>query len=71
MGATVTQEHLWFLHPPAATVNVHMWRMTCVAALNAMDASRRYVWAMHRAHPTPRLPPGQTVLPYAPIGPAP
>eukprot|EP00955_Chlamydomonas_euryale_P000383 4307-Chlamydomonas_euryale.AAC.1 len=35
-----------------------------------MDASRRYVWAMHRAHPTPGLPPGQTVLPYAPIGPA-
>eukprot|EP00955_Chlamydomonas_euryale_P029181 307673-Chlamydomonas_euryale.AAC.1 len=26
---------------------------------------------MHRAHPTPGLPPGQTVLPYAPIGPAP
>eukprot|EP00955_Chlamydomonas_euryale_P028248 297753-Chlamydomonas_euryale.AAC.1 len=47
---------------------MHVWRMTCVAALNAIDASRRYMWAMQRAHPTPGLPPGQTVLPYAPIG---
>eukprot|EP00955_Chlamydomonas_euryale_P004055 41859-Chlamydomonas_euryale.AAC.1 len=29
------------------------------------------MWALHRAHPTPGLPPGQTVLPHAPIGPAP
>eukprot|EP00955_Chlamydomonas_euryale_P009334 100160-Chlamydomonas_euryale.AAC.2 len=36
-----------------------------------MDASRRYVWAKHRAHPTPGLPPGQTVLPFASLGPAP
>eukprot|EP00955_Chlamydomonas_euryale_P003212 34321-Chlamydomonas_euryale.AAC.1 len=50
---------------------MHVWRVTCVAALNAMDASRRYMWAMHRTHPTPELPPGQTVLLYAPIGPAP
>eukprot|EP00955_Chlamydomonas_euryale_P030010 316603-Chlamydomonas_euryale.AAC.1 len=36
-----------------------------------MDASRRYMWAMHPAPPTPGLPPGQTVLSYAPVGPAP
>eukprot|EP00955_Chlamydomonas_euryale_P029182 307674-Chlamydomonas_euryale.AAC.1 len=36
-----------------------------------MDASRRYMWGMHRAQGTPGLPPGQTVLPYAPICPAP
>eukprot|EP00955_Chlamydomonas_euryale_P036619 350497-Chlamydomonas_euryale.AAC.2 len=40
---------------------MHTWHVTCVAALNAMDASCRYMWAMHRAHPTPGLPPGQTV----------
>eukprot|EP00955_Chlamydomonas_euryale_P080088 363377-Chlamydomonas_euryale.AAC.9 len=65
------REHLRLLHPPAATINMHVWRVMCVAALNAMDASRRYIWAMHRAHPTPGLPPGQTVLPYAAIVPAP
>eukprot|EP00955_Chlamydomonas_euryale_P049659 354316-Chlamydomonas_euryale.AAC.4 len=71
VGPAVTREHLWLLRLPAATANVHVWRVTGVAALNAMDASRRYMWAEHRAHPTPGLTPGQTVLWFASVGPAP
>eukprot|EP00955_Chlamydomonas_euryale_P109977 365970-Chlamydomonas_euryale.AAC.13 len=69
VGATIAREHLWLLSPPVPTM--HVWRVTCVEALNAMDACRRYMWAVHCAHPTPGLPAGQTVLPYAPVGPAP
>eukprot|EP00955_Chlamydomonas_euryale_P110239 365987-Chlamydomonas_euryale.AAC.32 len=38
----------------------HVWCVIDVAALNAIDAFRRDMYA--RAHPPPGLPPGQTVL---------
>eukprot|EP00955_Chlamydomonas_euryale_P074426 362020-Chlamydomonas_euryale.AAC.6 len=50
-----------WLDPPMITVNVHVWRVMSMAALDAKDASHSYMWAKHRSHPTPGLPPGQTI----------
>eukprot|EP00955_Chlamydomonas_euryale_P004281 44559-Chlamydomonas_euryale.AAC.1 len=42
-----------------------------MAALDAIDTSRSYMWAKHRSDPTPGPPSGQTIPPFAPMGPEP
>jgi hypothetical protein len=42
--------HLWLCSPPAPEViNVHVWRVVCLAALSAMEYGRRVMWALHLA----------------------
>jgi hypothetical protein len=39
--------HIWLLQPPAAAVYADVWRVVCVAALDAMAYGRRLLWALH------------------------
>jgi hypothetical protein len=39
--------HIWLLQPPDAAVYADVWRVVCVAALDAMAYGRRLLWALH------------------------
>jgi hypothetical protein len=39
--------HLWLCEPPSTTLNRHVWRVVCLAALSAMEYGRRVLWATH------------------------
>lgn len=48
--ASVSLPSLWLLLPPAAPaagwqVDINVWRLACLAALEAMSFGRRYLWA--------------------------
>ena len=44
----VLPRHLWCMEPPRCRPRVHggVWRVVCLAALNAMDYGRRKVYAL-------------------------
>ena len=46
--AMVLPRHLWCMEPPRCRPRVHggVWRVVCLAALNAMDYGRRKVYAL-------------------------
>lgn len=48
-GVRLHQAHLWLCISPAPPVKLPVWRVVCVAALAAMWAGRRAMWARHLA----------------------
>lgn len=47
-GVLLQQHHVWLLQPPAASVQLVVWQVTCLAALEAMARAHRYLWWMAR-----------------------
>jgi hypothetical protein len=45
----VERHNLWLLRSPLPSINEDVWRVVCVAALNAMDAGRRCMWVKWKA----------------------
>jgi hypothetical protein len=39
-----SQWHVWLLQPPGEGVQPAVWRVVCLAALEAMDRGRRHMW---------------------------
>jgi hypothetical protein len=43
-GVPLLQHHVWLLQVPDAAVQVAVWQVVGLAALEAMDRARRYMW---------------------------
>jgi hypothetical protein len=56
MGSPPTRASLWLLRPTPAGLCPGSWTLVCLAALDAMDFGRRYLWAGHRSHRTDAVP---------------
>ena len=41
---SVTQEHVWLLRPPRGDVALPVWRVVCLASLQAMETGRKFLW---------------------------
>ncbi|KAG1677145.1 hypothetical protein FOA52_000951 [Chlamydomonas sp. UWO 241] len=47
LAGALACRHVWLLQPPDAAVYADVWRVVCVAALDAMAYGRRLLWALH------------------------
>ncbi|KAG1673957.1 hypothetical protein FOA52_015713 [Chlamydomonas sp. UWO 241] len=47
LAGALACRHVWLLQPPDVAVYADVWRVVCVAALDAMAYGRRLLWALH------------------------
>jgi hypothetical protein len=48
-GQLVQRHHVWLVTPPSRAVQLVVWQIACLAALEAMDAGRRLLWRSYVA----------------------
>lgn len=61
-GTALHRSALWLLQPPAPTCSAPVWRLVCLAAIDAMDHGRRLLWATrHRLAAAPSPLPGDVL----------
>ena len=53
-GTNLHRSALWLLRPPVPACSAPVWRLVCLAAVDAMEHGRRLLWATHlRTAPSP------------------